>query len=108
MLASAAGASVAADLAATADARAAIVSIPITTRLCPDCDAEMGAARVLGIDVDACAHHGTWFDRTELATLIARVLPDVGEADVVVPEGMVSHAERWRQMPFVLLSGFGG
>jgi hypothetical protein len=91
MLESAAMSSVAADLASTADSLATAGSVAITIRPCPDCEAEMGRALVFGIEVDACAQHGTWFDRTELATLIARVLPDPGEVDVEVPEGMVSH-----------------
>ena len=51
MLASTAKASVAADLASTADARATVASVPVATRNCPDCDAKMGRARVLGIEV---------------------------------------------------------
>ncbi len=39
------------------------------TRRCPDCERPMSRARVsdVGIEVDACALHGTWFDPGELA-----------------------------------------
>lgn len=42
-------------------------------RACPECGGALGRVRSAGTTVDACARHGTWFDRGELGK-VARAL----------------------------------
>jgi Zn-finger nucleic acid-binding protein len=56
--------------AAEAEDQAAKVGAPLPDeskpRVCPECGAALERARAAGTNLDACAKHGTWFDRGEL------------------------------------------
>jgi Zn-finger nucleic acid-binding protein len=46
-------------------------SAPATSRRCPCCAAMMTGVRMEGVPVEHCVAHGVWFDRGELAKVLA-------------------------------------
>ncbi|MBX3273915.1 MAG: zf-TFIIB domain-containing protein [Sandaracinaceae bacterium] len=42
---------------------------------CPECGVVMAPAHLMGVELDVCAEHGTWFDRGELRFLLRAVSP---------------------------------
>jgi Zn-finger nucleic acid-binding protein len=52
-------------------ARAAVRPSDAGTRACPTCAQVMGRLEVARTVVDSCPAHGTWFDRQEIASVIA-------------------------------------
>ena len=46
-------------------------SQPVTRRRCPCCAAMMTGVLMEGVKVEHCLAHGVWFDRGELATVLA-------------------------------------
>lgn len=42
---------------------------------CPECRTELARVHTVGVEIDVCAEHGTWFDRGELDRLMDAVAP---------------------------------
>jgi Zn-finger nucleic acid-binding protein len=60
-----------AEASASVAARAALRPSDAGTRACPTCAQTMGRLDVARTVVDSCPAHGTWFDREEIASVIA-------------------------------------
>ena len=53
-------------------------------RACPWCQAQLARVVISGIELDACAKHGTYFDRRELFALSQAIAIKAGEDDAFV------------------------
>jgi Zn-finger nucleic acid-binding protein len=66
-----------AELARKAAANARVLSVKPGTIACPECKTELSRTVVppSGVEIDVCAAHGTWFDRSELERVVDGLLP---------------------------------
>jgi Zn-finger nucleic acid-binding protein len=91
-------------------ARAAVRPSDPGTRVCPTCAQTMGRLEVAKTVVDSCPAHGTWFDRAEIASVIAVCgeLRRAQSAEELPPEEAAYRAvEREGRTPKYYTSGPG-
>ena len=90
------------ELARTAAEHARVVSIKQSAIKCLECGEELSRNVVPphNVEIDVCATHGTWFDRSELERVVDALMPNVWRATPPppptiqpLPSGEVSAAE---------------